>query len=1457
MPGSATYDVFVCHANSDRNLVNPLVRQLREAGITVWIDDDQVEPGQSIVGRIQEGLSQSRYLLVCLSPAFLESSWCRAELAAVLKTQVDSDQARVLPVVIAGLEDAAIPPLLADIRHSDVRSGPGLEQLLAFLTGTKREARPVVDQGPVTEVRLILRQVEDGIEGSWSTSEGQGEPFVFTSPISSDDAKDHRWYLEDFVRFPGVGDISRARAFEKRLAGWGEKLLAAIRAGDGSQRLLDLVNNRKPCLLTLVSSDPDPLSLPWELLRDDRSPLIARGLVLRRQLPKAIRGIRHDLGLPLRILLVVSRPTDVGFIDPRSSTMPMLDALEPLGGNVTVEFCEPPTLAELARRLGQARQRGKGYDIVHFDGHGVYLPRTGVGALCFENDRGSNDLVPGTRLGDLLAQMDIPATLLEACQTSDLSTMPVFGSVAPALLKSGVGSVIAFSHSVLVSAARIMVEQLYTALCQGQTVGQAVNQGRLALMATAERELAPGQEPLPLRDWHIPQLYQAGADPALVPGGAPRTGGGTPVAAGRKPDPAFGRQPVYGFHGRSRELLDLRRKLMAHPAVALTGMGGMGKTSLAREAAHWWTRTGRRRDGATFFSFESRQGADRAVQAFGHYLEGDAFDRLSSDDRWQRTLELFHQREVLWVWDNFESTLPAFQGGRATGTAFPDEERQRLRQLYDQLLEGKPRGWLLVTCRPGSTGLTGIGEMELRSLSAPEALELATVILQRKDVPLGQPGWERDRIVSLLATLGHHPLSLELVLPHLRHLSPAAVEIDLGRLLDRFTDTTAEEERNRGLLASLAFSTSHLSDDAQQVLPWLGCFDGGAFEANIIALSEIDPESWTGVRDELLATALVEVDDEILAGNRPFLRFHPTLAYAAATTEVADQDAARERFVTIYLASAAGVDKLLRGESPATGMAVMEREEGSMRRAVELAFAAGDHRRAWSIADTVGIYLEMAGRVRDQARWSAWVRDEIERVAGGDLHLDESTLAGVRQHAWGLLTEGKAGEAVELLQGLIARLEFAEGDDIPGQLALSQNYLGRVLYSAGQPGQALAPLDRAIKGFEAIADRPNLSVALGDQANALLALGRHEQALKAAERGLTIDRELGRHREIATGLGRTAQILMNMQRWDEAEQRYQEGLEAARTAKDPGLEGSLLQHLGSLLDDRGRFPEAVARYQEALSLFQRADHVEGEMRTCDLLGTAEVQQEHFDAARAWYERARELAARLGDRGQLAATSQNLGILLQSQAETLPEDSDERRPLLLQAIASIEEASRIDLEMGNDIGAASSYSQLGVLQRMLGELDQAEQRSLDAMRIRENLDLPDVWKVYANLEAIANDRGDTDAAAEWRARKEAKLAELQRLRTQGAGPALPPQLVKALLAMAQGAFQVRTGGGASPPDLDEALTAMADNLPEPFPALAAHLRSVARGDPLPPLPSGLPPELTSIFDSLHEAIGSSG
>ncbi len=592
--------------------------------------------------------------------------------------------------------------------------------------------------------------------------------------------------------------------------------------------------------MTLTSKDPEALSLPWELLRDRKSALVFQDVILRRALPvqAAVKGVVAP-ALPLRILLVIARPTDAGQIDARSSAAPMLDALDALGGQVHVELCDPPTLAEMERQLGAARDRGERFHAVHFDGHGVYLRDLGVGALCFEKEDATTDLVLGRDLGDLLARMEVPLAVLEACQTADLSTVPVFGSVAPALLSAGVGSVIAFSHAVTVTAARILVERFYQEVCKGKSVGAALNAGRAALKADRVRHKAR-QGDLDADRWHVAPL-SGGVDPVWCPRGG-RGEVGTSGLAGSAGRAGSGVEPSRrgGLMGGGGGALSLARGSCGeHGAVVLQGGGGMGKTSLAREAARWWHRIGLRPGGAAFFSFESRQGADRAVLSFVQYVEGDGFVQGSPEELWGRAVRYFREREVLWVWDNFESTLAQYQKGRDQGSAvFVDEERDRLRRLYGELTRKGSKGWLVVTCRPEETGLGRIAEMALGGLARTDALEMAKGILALKDIKIGDTGYEREVIVELLEAVERHPLSIELVMAHCKVVKPAEAAKDLRKVVGAASQG-AGEERNKSLLASLRWSTGRLSEETQRVLPYLAWFEGGAFEVLLEAFCDV------------------------------------------------------------------------------------------------------------------------------------------------------------------------------------------------------------------------------------------------------------------------------------------------------------------------------------------------------------------------------------------------------------------------------------------------------------------------------------------------------------------------------------------------------------------------------------------------------------------------------------------
>jgi len=93
------YDVFICHATEDKEAVaSPLARELADRGLKVWIDDVQIKLGDSLRRKIDEGLRESRFGVVILSPSFFTKRWTQWELDGLADRELSTGEKVVLPV---------------------------------------------------------------------------------------------------------------------------------------------------------------------------------------------------------------------------------------------------------------------------------------------------------------------------------------------------------------------------------------------------------------------------------------------------------------------------------------------------------------------------------------------------------------------------------------------------------------------------------------------------------------------------------------------------------------------------------------------------------------------------------------------------------------------------------------------------------------------------------------------------------------------------------------------------------------------------------------------------------------------------------------------------------------------------------------------------------------------------------------------------------------------------------------------------------------------------------------------------------------------------------------------------------------------------------------------------------------------------------------------------------------
>ena len=79
------WDVFISHASEDKTEVAaPLANALRRGGVKVWLDRQELRIGDSLREKIDEGLSESRFGIVILSPHFFQKGWPKRELNGLM-----------------------------------------------------------------------------------------------------------------------------------------------------------------------------------------------------------------------------------------------------------------------------------------------------------------------------------------------------------------------------------------------------------------------------------------------------------------------------------------------------------------------------------------------------------------------------------------------------------------------------------------------------------------------------------------------------------------------------------------------------------------------------------------------------------------------------------------------------------------------------------------------------------------------------------------------------------------------------------------------------------------------------------------------------------------------------------------------------------------------------------------------------------------------------------------------------------------------------------------------------------------------------------------------------------------------------------------------------------------------------------------------------------------------------
>ncbi|MCP4347476.1 MAG: tetratricopeptide repeat protein [Desulfobacterales bacterium] len=1121
----------------------------------------------------------------------------------------------------------------------------------------------------------------------------------FASPINDEDRKDIRWYLEVYASsYTTDADDERAGRIAGKLPQWGSALFDAAFGNRAAQRLFNRFQDKDESgrLLTVSASIPDILWLPWELLRDTEGTYLVHDnprISVRRNLAGKGGGrkpFKVKTKDRLHLLFVVSRPSDAGFIDPRSDPMAVMNALEKeAAARADVEFLRPATLDNLVKRLEQTGEfrNSPGVDILHFDGHGVFdadghfeekaklhnpvVPvkdangkALNTGYLLFEDKDGKKALITAETLGDMLNRQRVGLMVLSACQSAAVGGEDPMGSVAARLTHAGIPSVIAMTYSVLVDTTQKLFGAFYENLAYSSGIGEALDNARRQLYMhpeRGERQRGENRITLKLYDWFLPTLYQSGRD--------------LPLLTDREPEPAersgWGNLPELqeaGFFGRTRELWDIEQAFVRGTRrISVSGFGGQGKTYLAVEAGAWLYRTGMF-EKVCFVDYASFQGVDpvsMAVSTMSAVLEKNLPDAGAAESALKET-------RTLLILDNLESLQP--------GTL---QELLSAAKAWSEA--GKSR--VLTTTRmqdfrhpdyPAEGSLKHI-VMQLKGLGKEDCLAYFQSLMKLPPEPVfGMPG--RDALLELFKLVDYHPLSAGLLAKQMKTRRIG----ELGKRLEELVKDTP----GNPLLASLNLSLERLDDEARKWLPRLGVFQGGAMEDDLLEITEFPEKQWQALRPALETTGLIQPEN--LPGvNVPYLKFHPTLAPALwqrlSSQEQADL-LARHRQQYYQLSGYLHHEDT---RNPHQARSVVLRELANLLFAVHGALDA-EEEYAVNFVNRVNSFLDYFGLRRDREDLS-----QRAQQAAGDAGSEKWFLARSNLGEQ-LYSAGRYREAAQVFEEVLAGL----GETPSYERCLTLGRLGRCFKHQGHAAQAKEQYRRGLATAEKLEQSDSVKRHMGalntELGDVLTAMGNYDGAKTAYEAGLAIAKEQNDGRQTGVVEGQFGTLAMLQGNLQEATQRYLDALTTFRQLNEPKSEAVIWNQLGRVHQEAKQWDAAEQAYRQGAHLHESQGNLIYAAQTWGNLALAMGNAGKPDEAETWYRKAIDAGKGSGDMAGLSKTLNNLANLLQTH---YPQRLPEARHLAEEALAIMKTL---------DPGAAGIWATYNILAQIAEKQKDTEQ-----------------------------------------------------------------------------------------------------------------------------------------------------
>jgi tetratricopeptide (TPR) repeat protein len=286
---------------------------------------------------------------------------------------------------------------------------------------------------------------------------------------------------------------------------------------------------------------------------------------------------------------------------------------------------------------------------------------------------------------------------------------------------------------------------------------------------------------------------------------------------------------------------------------------------------------------------------------------------------------------------------------------------------------------------------------------------------------------------------------------------------------------------------------------------------------------------------------------------------------------------------------------------------------------------------------------------------------------------------------------GKMQEALDYYEQ--ALVISREVGNRPGE-GSTLNNLGLVYNALGKMQEALDYFEQALVISREVGNRPMEGTTLNNLGLVYNALGKRQEALDYFEQALVIHREVGNRPVEGATLNNLGQLYNDLGKMQEALDYYQQALVIHREVGNRPVEGTTLNNLGGVYNNLGKMQEALDYFEQALVIHREVGNRSMEGTTLTNLGGVYNNLGKMQEALDYFEQALVIHREVSNRSVEGTTLNNLGMVYDNLGK------------MQEALDYFEQALVIHREVGNRSMEGTTLNNLGMVYDNLGKMQEA-------------------------------------------------------------------------------------------------------------------------------------------------------